>query len=164
MSIHEGPRAFKIEAPEARSFQMMGTLWRVLATGDETGGVVGALDERNAQGICAPMHVHDDADEIFYVLDGNLTFIVGEQRIEAAAGAFVYLPRFVRHGFNCNSKEARVFNFLTPAGFERLILDGGKPARYDEAPIPHDPASNDHLPPESVLKKYGMRAFPPGSK
>jgi quercetin dioxygenase-like cupin family protein len=97
MSIHEGPRAFKIEAPEARSFQMMGTLWRVLATGDETGGVVGALDERNAQGICAPMHVHDDADEIFYVLDGNLTFIVGEQRIEAAAGAFVYLPRFVRN-------------------------------------------------------------------
>ncbi len=164
MSIHAGPRAFKIEPHEARSYQMMGTLWRVLASGDETGGVVGALDERSAHGICAPMHVHDDADEIFYVLDGNLTFIVGEKRIEAAAGAFVYLPRFVHHGFNCNSAEARVFNFLTPAGFERLILDGGTVAPYDEAPIPHDPASNDHLPPASVLKKYGMRAFLPGSK
>ena len=53
---------------------------------------------------------------------------------------------------------------MTPAGFERLILDGGKAARYDEAPIPHDPANNDHLPSESDLKKYGMRAFLPRSK
>ena len=45
MTIHAGARAFKIEAPEARSYPMMGTLWRVLASGDETGGVVGALDE-----------------------------------------------------------------------------------------------------------------------
>jgi hypothetical protein len=43
-------------------------------------------------------------------------------------------------------------------------LDGGNAARYDEAPIPHDPASSDHLPPESILKKYGMRAFLLGSK
>jgi mannose-6-phosphate isomerase-like protein (cupin superfamily) len=164
MSIYEGARAFKIEGSEARSYQMMGTLWRVLASGDETGGVVGALDERNAHGICAPMHVHDDADEIFYVLEGNLTFMVGEQRLEAAAGAFVYLPRYVHHGFQCNSIEARVFNFLTPAGFERLILDGGTVARYDEAPLPHDPANDDHVPPAEVLKKYCTRAFPPGSK
>jgi quercetin dioxygenase-like cupin family protein len=163
MTIYEGARAFKIEAPEARSFQMLGTLWRVLASGDETGGVVGALDERCGHGICAPMHAHDDADEIFYVLDGNLTFIVGEQRIEAAAGAFVYLPRFVHHGFQCNSTEARVFNFLTPAGFEQLILDGGKVAPYDEAPIPNGPAHDDQFPPEAVLEKYGMRVFPPGS-
>ena len=166
MTICEGARAFKIEAKEARSYQMMGTLWRVLASGDETGGVVGALDERSAQGICAPMHVHDDADEIFYVLDGNLTFIIGEKRIEAAAGAFVYLPRFVHHGFNCNSTEARVFNFLTPAGFERLILDNGTPARYDAGPIPDDPHATRHqLPPEAYQRdKYQMRLLRPGSE
>jgi quercetin dioxygenase-like cupin family protein len=164
VSIQQGQRAFKIEAPEARSFQMMGTLWRVLASADQTGGVVGALDERCAHGICAPMHIHDDADEIFYVLDGDLTFFIGEKRIEAAAGAFVYLPRFVPHGFQCNSTEAQVFNFLTPAGFEQLILDGGKPARYDEAPIPNkDPYANHELPPD-LFKKYRMRSVPAGSK
>jgi uncharacterized cupin superfamily protein len=110
------------------------------------------------------MHVHDDADEIFYVLDGNLTFVVGEQRIEAAPGAFVYLPRFVHHGFQCNSTEARVFNFLTPAGFERLILDGGKVAPYDDAPIPNDPTNHDQFPSAAVLEKYGMRVFSPDSK
>jgi quercetin dioxygenase-like cupin family protein len=164
MSIHQGPRAFKIEPAQARSYQMLGTLWRVLSSGDETGGIVGALDERCSHGMRAPMHVHDDADEIFYVLDGNLTFFVGEERIEAAPGAFVYLPRFVHHGFQCNSTEARVFNFVTPAGFEQLILDSGQPAHYDDAPIPDDPNVKPDLPPAGVLKKYGMRALPPGSK
>ena len=164
MSIHQGPRAFVVEPAQARSYQTLGTLWRVLSSGDETGGIVGALDERCSHGIRAPMHVHDDADEIFYVLDGNLTFFVGEERIEAAPGAFVYLPRFVHHGFQCNSTEARVFNFVTPAGFEQLILDSGNLANYDDAPIPDDPNVKAALPPAEVLKKYGMRALPPGSK
>jgi mannose-6-phosphate isomerase-like protein (cupin superfamily) len=164
MSIHQGGRAFKMEAPDAPSFQTLGTLWRVLASGDETGGVVGALDERCGHGIRAPMHVHDDADEIFYILDGDLTFIIGDKRIEAAPGAFIYLPRFVHHSFQVNSHEARVFNFVTPAGFERLILDTGTRAPYDEAPIPDDPQAEHAMPPEALMKKYGMRILPPGSK
>ncbi|HEV2739512.1 MAG TPA: cupin domain-containing protein [Candidatus Elarobacter sp.] len=139
----------------------------MLATGEQTGGVVGALDERVAHGIAAPMHVHEDADELFYVLDGNLTFFVGPQRIEASPGAFVYLPRFVHHGFQVNTKEARIFNFVTPAGFERLVLDSGKPARYNDDPIPVNPAENRGQPPQQMLdmmrKKYGMRALPEGS-
>jgi quercetin dioxygenase-like cupin family protein len=164
MSIVEGPRAFKVEASEARIFQFRGSLWTVLASADETDGVVGAMDERCAQGIRAPMHVHDDADEIFYVLEGNLTFFVGEQRIETAPGAFVYLPRFVHHGFQCNSAEARVFNFLTPAGFEQLILDNGTLVRYDDGPVPEDQqAAPAQVPPEVYRSKYHMRTLPPGS-
>ena len=165
MSILEGPRAFKVESSEARSFQFRGSLWIVLASGDETDGVIGALDEHCAQGLRAPMHVHDDADEIFYVLEGNLTFFVGEQRIEAAPGAFVYLPRFVHHGFQCNSAEARVFNFLTPAGFEQLILDNGSPVRYEDGPVPDDQqAAHAQVPPEVYERKYHMRTLLPGSK
>jgi quercetin dioxygenase-like cupin family protein len=164
MSIYQGGRAFKIEARDAPSFQTLGTLWRVLASGDETGGVVGALDERGAHGSRAPMHVHDDADEIFYVLDGDLTFIIGDKRIEAAPGAFVYLPRFVHHTFQVNSHEARIFNFLTPAGFERLIVDTGTRAPYDDAPIPDDPHASHAFLSEAIMKKYGMRIIPPGSK
>jgi len=163
MSIYESSHAFKIEPAQAPSFQMLGTLWRVLSSSHDTGGIVGALDERCSHGIRAPMHVHDDADEIFYVLEGNLTFFVGERRIEASPGAFVYLPRFVHHAFQCNTFEARVFNFVTPAGFEQMILDGGKPAGYDEAPIPDDPNAKPVAPSPGSLKKYKMRELPPGS-
>jgi quercetin dioxygenase-like cupin family protein len=165
MSISEGPRAFKIEPSEARSFHMRGTLWTVLASGDDTGGIVGALDERLAHGLRAPMHVHDDADEIFYVLYGNLTFFVGKKRLEATAGAFVYLPRFVHHGFQCNSAEARVFNFVTPAGFEQLTLDNGTLAAFDAGPIPDDPNAPPGAPPPEVYRQdnYHMRTLAPGS-
>jgi len=146
---------------------MQGTLWRVLATGDETGGLVGALDERVAHGVAAPMHVHEDADELFYVLEGNLTFFVGPQRIEASPGAFVYLPRYVHHGFQVNTKEARLFNFVTPAGFERLVLDSGTPARYDDVPLSTDTSADRAQPSPQMLemfrKRYGMRALPEGS-
>ena len=56
MSIHESNRAFKIELFESKPFQMTGALWRVLATGKETDGIVGALDERITHGLAAPMH------------------------------------------------------------------------------------------------------------
>jgi quercetin dioxygenase-like cupin family protein len=160
LSIFEGSRAFKLETPDARTYQMRGTLWRVLATGADTGGVVGAIDEKVAHGLAAPMHAHEDCDEIFYVLDGELTFFVGDERIEAAEGAFVYLPRFVHHGFQCNSKDARVFNFVTPAGFEQLVIDKGTPAKHDDEPLPAGP--HQHRPPhvlEELRKKYGMRAL-----
>jgi len=55
-----------------------------------------------------------------------------------------------------------VFNFVTPAGFEKLILDQGTPARYDDPPTPDDPhVKHGQLPSEAVLKTYGMRILPP---
>jgi hypothetical protein len=55
-----------------------------------------------------------------------------------------------------------VFNFVTPAGFERLIVDNGTPAHYDDAPIPDDPNVKPAMPAD--IQKYGMRVLPPGSK
>jgi quercetin dioxygenase-like cupin family protein len=165
MSIQASNRAFKIELSESTAFQMQGALWRVLATGKETAGIVGALDEQITHGLAAPMHSHEDADEIFYVLDGELTFFVGDKRIEAAEGAFVYLPRYVRHGFQVDSAEARVFNFVTPAGFEQLIVDQGKPAKFDDLPIANVPGAQPQLTDnilEQMRKKYSVRYFMSG--
>jgi quercetin dioxygenase-like cupin family protein len=167
MSIHESSRAFKIELSESSPFQMQGALWRVLATGKETDGMVGAIDERITHGLAAPMHSHEDADEIFYVLDGEITFFVGEKRIEATAGAFVYLPRYVHHGFQVDSAEARVFNFVTPAGFEQLILNQGKAAKFDDLPIANVPGAQAPLSREileQMREKYGVRYFMSGGK
>ena len=167
MSIHESSRAFKIELSESNPFQMQGALWRVLATGKETDGIVGALDERITHGLAAPMHSHEDADEIFYVLDGELTFFVGEKRIEATEGAFVYLPRYVHHGFQVDSAEARVFNFVTPAGFEQLIVDQGKAAKFDDLPIANVPGAQPKLSQailERMREKYGVRYSRTGGK
>ena len=129
--------------------------------------MVGAIDERITHGLAAPMHSHEDADEIFYVLDGEITFFVGEKRIEATAGAFVYLPRYVHHGFQVDSAEARVFNFVTPAGFEQLIVDQGKAAKFDDLPVAKVPGAQAPLSREileQMREKYGVRYFMSGGK
>jgi mannose-6-phosphate isomerase-like protein (cupin superfamily) len=47
--------------------------------------------------LIAPLHVHDRADEVWYVLSGRLGFRVGERRLEAGPGSAVFGPRGVPH-------------------------------------------------------------------
>jgi uncharacterized cupin superfamily protein len=45
-------------------------------------------------------HVHDDEDDAFYVLDGELSFVIGDDEFCAAAGTFVLVPPGVVHTFS----------------------------------------------------------------
>ena len=68
-------------------------------------------------------HVHDDEDDAFYVLDGELLFRVEDEEIAATAGTFVLVPPGVRHTFaNRTSAPVRILNIHAPAGFDRRLL------------------------------------------
>ena len=67
-------------------------------------------------------HVHDDEDDSFYILEGELTFILGEETVVAPQGTFVLVPPGVRHGFRNDTDTAvRILNVHAPAGFDRRI-------------------------------------------
>ena len=68
-------------------------------------------------------HVHDDEDDAFYVLDGEITFILGEDEVAAPAGTFVLVPPGVEHTFaNRTAEPVRILNVHAPAGFDRRLL------------------------------------------
>jgi mannose-6-phosphate isomerase-like protein (cupin superfamily) len=68
-------------------------------------------------------HVHTDEDDSFYILDGELTFILDEGEVAAPAGTFVLVPPGVRHTFrNPRDTPTRVLNIHAPAGFDRRLL------------------------------------------
>ena len=68
-------------------------------------------------------HVHHDEDDAFYVLDGELAFVVNEEEILAPAGTFVLVPPGVRHTFgNRTSEPVRILNIHAPAGFDRRLF------------------------------------------
>lgn len=50
-----------------------------------------------------PDHIHRTEDEMFYVLEGALTFTCGEQTFDVDQGGFVFLPRGVTHGYAIRS-------------------------------------------------------------
>lgn len=63
-------------------------------------------------------HAHEE-DDIFYVLAGSMSFLLGDRWLDAAAGSFVLVPAGTRHDFeNRGSVRAGVLNFSVPGGFE----------------------------------------------
>ena len=92
------------------------------ATGAETGGTVAVLEATSAPGERADPHVHHDNDEFFYVLEGRVRFEVGDRTVEAAAGAFVFVPRGTVHAAETvGAGPARVLAAYVPAGPERAL-------------------------------------------
>jgi uncharacterized cupin superfamily protein len=59
------------------------------ATGEQTGGAFGLIDNLMPGEFASPYHMHRNEDESFYVVEGEMTFYVGEERVKAEAGAFV---------------------------------------------------------------------------
>jgi mannose-6-phosphate isomerase-like protein (cupin superfamily) len=102
-----------------------GPAWMsVKADAAATGGVLGLAEGIIPAGHSPGLHVHHDEDEAFYVLEGTVDFVCGEQRFRGEAGAFVFLPRGLPHTFlGVGPGAARVLILLLPGGLEELFLE-----------------------------------------
>jgi len=99
--------------------------WQTLASGDRTGGLMVFGEARLAPRSSGPsLHVHTREDESVYVIDGLLTIALGDERIEASPGEFVWLPREVPHTFaNLSADPVRVVGAIVPAGLEGMFAE-----------------------------------------
>jgi mannose-6-phosphate isomerase-like protein (cupin superfamily) len=71
-----------------------------------------------------PIHEHSAEDDSFYMLDGELTFVVDDEEVVAGPGTFILVPPEVPHTFaNRGDEPARFVNVHAPAGFD-LRLQG----------------------------------------
>lgn len=92
------------------------------ARAETTNGTLTALENIVAPGQGPPLHLHVREDEMYYVLDGHLRFRADEGYLEAATGAFVFIPRGTPHCFlNVGEVDARILVLFTPAGMERFF-------------------------------------------
>jgi quercetin dioxygenase-like cupin family protein len=94
----------------------------VLVRGEQSGARIAVMENRVGAGFAGPHLHHHDFDELFYVLDGELTFQLGDEVITRRAGELAFAPRGVHHTFaNHSGAEARTLIVCTPAGFERYF-------------------------------------------
>ena len=71
-----------------------------------------------------PLHWHKVTSECFYVLEGTVTFRMGEQVFVGEPGAMVYIPAHTLHTFsNQSDKPARFLTFISPGGFEEYFKE-----------------------------------------
>ena len=66
-----------------------------------------------------PPHSHATEDDAFYVLEGELTFLLGDEELVVGSGTFVLVPPGVTHTFaNRGESPVRTLNIHAPAGFD----------------------------------------------
>ncbi len=116
----------------------LGSLFEWKARGEQTGGTFALVEVTLQPGTEPPLHVHEREDEAYLVLNGRITFQVGEERVDAEPGSYVFLPRGVPHGFAVRSDVARAVLLLTPAGLESFFDAWSEPA--GERTLPPLPA------------------------
>jgi len=73
-------------------------------------------------GFFTGLHVHRVQEETFYVLEGECEWQIGNERVRATPGTYVFLPPGVPHNIgNASEKAARVLMTVSPPGHERYF-------------------------------------------
>ena len=103
----------------------------IKATGADTAGSLFLSETTIEPGFPGPPpHRHERLHDMFYVLEGALTMLVGEETRQVTAGTFVCVPPGVRHTFsNPSEHPVRFLNFNTPGGWENYMRDLGEAAK-----------------------------------
>ena len=134
----------------------------VKAGPDETGNAFSQFEVDDPRGSGPPVHVHHNEDETFYILEGEVTIQVGDERIDLAAGDFLFGPREVPHAYVVRSERARMLCTTSPAGVEQFFVNHGVPVTGAEPPT--DPV----MPPMDEMMRlfaaYGCEILGPPPK
>lgn len=118
-----------ISDPEGQiALWFLGALAQVRLGGEQTDRAYSLVENLVRRGTGSPVHVHDREDETFFVLDGELRVLVGEEDHRAGPGTVAVLPRRLPHAYVALSETARFITLHVPAGFERFAAEVGTPA------------------------------------
>ena len=108
----------------------------IKASAADTGGQMAIIEVTEPAGAEAPLHVHHREDEGFWLLEGDVTFEVGDRTIAAHAGDYVFGPRDIAHRYTVGSSGCRMLFIMTPGGFENLVIGMSQPALARTLPPP----------------------------
>jgi quercetin dioxygenase-like cupin family protein len=98
-----------------------GSVLSLRVTGEQSNGLVAVIEGIVTDG-GPPLHMHEDEDEVVIVLDGELSYRVGEEHGVLAAGGLLWFPRAVPHAVaNLSGRACRFLTVVTPAGIETFF-------------------------------------------
>jgi quercetin dioxygenase-like cupin family protein len=163
MNQHQTGAQSILAAQEGRALWHLGALLVFKALGAETNQQFWALEGLADQQMAVPLHAHSHEDEIWYVLEGEIAFTVGDETQIGGPGAFVYIPRNVPHTFQIRSATARWFGVGTPAGLDQWFFETGEVAQtLTLPPAPVEPPDIGAI--IASLQAYGTETLgpPPG--
>lgn len=96
--------------------------YQVVLDADDADGRSGMFRVETNQPGGPPMHIHDDADEYFYVLRGSVRFQVDGQVLRLEPGAVAFVPRGAEHSYRIETQDGgQMLTIVVPGGFEHFF-------------------------------------------
>jgi mannose-6-phosphate isomerase-like protein (cupin superfamily) len=153
------PKPYLLRAGEGESVWSLGGRFTAKTTADVMQGRFSLVESLTFRSTEPPLHIHHREDEAWYILDGKMTFYVGDEVLEATAGCFAFAPRGIPHTFTVDAEPTRVLLLASPAGFENFTLELGQPAGGDAPPPGLAMPAPEVLGP--VAERYGIEVVGP---
>jgi quercetin dioxygenase-like cupin family protein len=120
--------AFLSNGTPENSRAIPGALFHFLASGQQTNNLFSLMYIEVHKGNEPPVHVHQNENESYYILEGAIRFWVGNEIIDAKAGDFIHLPKGIPHKFELQSECVKELMLITPSGLEKWFWDNSLPA------------------------------------
>lgn len=143
---------FILQPGEGRSIDLGAFLMSVKTTAEDTDGQFTLLEATEPPNFGPPMHIHRDAAEAFYVLEGEYLIFIADVETSCPAGSFVYIPAGAVHGFRVGTSASKKLNLYVPEGMVGY---------FDElaAAIAAGDVDDSHL--AAIAERYGMEVLGP---
>lgn len=152
-----------VSAEDGVTISVVGDTYRILISGQQTGGAFACIDMLIPSGGGPGPHAHADFEESFYVIEGSVEVKSEFGNYTASKGAFINIPKGgVVHGFkNTTEEPAHLLCLVVPAGLEAFFEEIGQPVKFNESlpPAHMDEAKVQEL--QAIAEKYGQKVFPP---
>lgn len=124
------PEVTKLQKPkivkqnEGNKLNVLGDNQKIKLTGEDTNGKYTLIEQNNEPGIGIPPHVHENEDEVFQVLSGEVEMSIGNQTTTLKAGDLIFCPRGISHSWRVVGEEkARAMLSIFPAGLEGMFAE-----------------------------------------
>jgi quercetin dioxygenase-like cupin family protein len=150
--------AFSAGATSA--FWSMGNSFSVRLSSAESAGALTLLEVVAPPGTGPPLHVHRREAEIFYLLEGRMTYRAGDESYELVPGGSIYLPKDVPHAFRViGDAPARFLALTAPGGIESLYEELGRAPAHEG--LPGRPSADDIAAWLAAAPRYGLEVCGP---
>jgi uncharacterized cupin superfamily protein len=108
-----------VPATSTQHLWFLDTLVTVRVGHDEGEDGISVLERLAPHGESPPLHVHQNEDEIFHVLEGELHVRAGDTEVTVGAGETILAPRGVPHTYRVESREGARWLLSTARGDKR---------------------------------------------
>lgn len=111
-----------IQPSTGKDLHAFGNVLSVMLSGEQTGGTLSIMSELTPPGAGPPLHRHSREDEIFIVIEGQISYFANAVWSEVGPGGLVYLPKGAAHTYrNTGTTPSRHWIITTPSGFENFF-------------------------------------------